>query len=100
ALEVKKPKGKPLAPVGPFQTPPTTAVLAVAFVLGAVPDFAEVETVKVVEVTVVTRPMNTAGALAPSMYTLANIPTVTPSVVGFPLAGVNTPVPEFHPPLV
>jgi len=49
---------------GPFQAPPTLQLMPVAPVVGAVPPLIEVDTVIVVELTLVTLPINTAVVAA------------------------------------
>jgi hypothetical protein len=92
------PNGNPLAPFGPFQTPPTLQVRPVPAVVGTVPDFTVMLTVIVVAPTAVTRPTKFV-TVAASRYTEAKSPTLTVRD-GLPLVGVKTPVPEFQPPFV
>jgi len=98
--DAAKLNGKLDVPFGPCQAPPTTAVIPVPAVVGAVPLFAVVESVIVVEETAVTRATNPVGADAASVYTDTKFPTATPAETGLPEAGVKTPVPLFHPPFV
>jgi hypothetical protein len=95
---VRKLNGKTSVPFGPFQAPPTRIVRAVVLVVGAVPHLTVRETVIVVVETAVIRPINT-GVDAPSLQTLAVIPTATPDAVGSTVT-VKTPVVEFQLPFV
>jgi len=100
SVDVTKLNGNPLVPLGPAHAPPTTAVMPVPAVVGAVPDFTVVESVIVVVETAVTRATKPVGPPEPSVYTETKLPTATPAETGLPDAGVKTPVPLFHPPFV
>jgi hypothetical protein len=65
--DVRKVNGKAEVPTGPDHAPPTTAVIPVPAVVGAVPDFAVVLSVIVVAETAVTRAIKPVGAAAPSV---------------------------------